>query len=151
MAEIGGDDRERLQRLTERLDVAAQRAERLLSDSMLEAAAGSGERGRDAGLGREREDDDDPELHPERPPPSGWERPAGERRRRDRWLDPDELELLMAILGGIRDRIPPELRRRLADAVRELLTALRALIDWYLERTERPAASPPDVRDIPIL
>ena len=136
----GGGDRERLRRLTERLDVAAQRAERLLADSMLEASPG-----------RSEDDDGAAEFDPERPPPSGWERPAGERRRRDRWLDSDELELLMAVLGGIRDRIPPELRRRLADAVRELLTALRALIDWYLERMERPAAPSPDVRDIPIL
>jgi hypothetical protein len=43
------------------------------------------------------------------------------------------------------------LRRRLGDAVRELLTAVRALIDWYLERVERPAPSASDVRDIPIL
>jgi hypothetical protein len=144
-----GDDRERLRRLTERLDVAAQRAERLLSDSMLAAAAGPGQRGRDDDVGRESPGG--AAFDPERPPPAGWERPAGDRSRRDRWLDSEELELLMALLGGIRDRIPPELRRRLADAVRELLTALRALIDWYLERVERPAASSPDVRDIPIL
>ena len=164
MAEItgdGGDDRERLRRLTERLDLAAERAERLLSESVLQAAAGPRERGLDDDPERGRDDDpehggeDDPErdapFDPERPPPSGWERPAGQRHRRDRWLDPDELELLMAVLGGIRDRIPPELRRRLADAVHELLTALRALIDWYLERVERPARAAPDVRDIPIL
>jgi hypothetical protein len=134
------DDRERMRRLTERLDVAAQRAERLLSDSMTRADRDPGGDGGGA-------DDFDPE----RPPPSGWGRPAGDHRGRDRWLDPDELELLMAVLGAIRDRIPPELRRRLADAVRELLIALRALIDWYLELGERPAPSAPDVRDIPIV
>jgi hypothetical protein len=136
------DDRERLRQLTERLDAAAQRAERLLSESVLEAAAP-----------REREGDDDPgpDFDPDHPPPAGWERPGGERHRRDRWFDPDELDLLMALLGGIRDRIPPDLRRRLGDAVRELLTAVRALIDWHLERVERPAPSASDVRDIPIL
>jgi hypothetical protein len=35
--------------------------------------------------------------------------------------------------------------------VRELLTALRALIDWYLERAERPPTGSADVHDIPIL
>jgi hypothetical protein len=133
----GGDDRERLRRLTERLDDAAERAERLLSASVLQAVAGA-------------DPDRDPGGDPKRPPPAGWQRPD-EERRRDRWLDPDELDLLMAILGGVRDRIPPELRQRLAEAVRELLTALRALIDWYLERAERPPTGSADVHDIPIL
>jgi hypothetical protein len=133
----GGDDRERLRRLTERLDDAAERAERLLSASVLQAVAEPG---------NER----DPGGDPQRPPPAGWQR-AGDERRRDRWLDPDELDLLMAILGGVRDRIPPDLRQRLAEAVRELLTAVRALIDWYLERAERPVTGTTDVHDIPIL
>jgi hypothetical protein len=132
VAEFTGDsDRDRLRRLTERLDVAAQRAERLLSDSVLAAATAK---------------------PPDRPPPSGWQRPRVEDPSdRDRWLDSDELELLLTVLAGVRDRIPPELRRRLADAVRELLMALRALIDWYLERTDRPAQTSADVEDIPIL
>jgi hypothetical protein len=132
VAEFARDnDRDRLRRLTERLDVAAQRAERLLSDSVL-AAATSGP--------------------PDRPPPSGWQRPrVDDRSDRERWLDSDEVELLLTVLAGIRDRIPPELRRRLADAVRELLMALRALIDWYLERSDRPAQARADVEDIPIL
>jgi hypothetical protein len=134
----GGEDRERLRRLTERLDMAAERAERLLTESVREAAIPS-------------DHDAEPERDPQRPPPSGWQRPREEDRPRERWLDGDELELLMTILSGVRDRIPPELRRRLADAVRELLTALRALIDWYLERVERPAAGPAGIQDIPIL
>ena len=89
---------------------------------------------------------------PRRPPPSGWRQPPhSDRSDRDRWLDSDELELLMAVLAGIRDRIPAELRRRLAEAIRELLMAFRALLDWYLERTDRPAHGSPDVEDIPIL
>jgi hypothetical protein len=129
-------DTERLRRLAERLDVAAERAERLLAESVREAAAPA--------------EPGDP-APPERPPPSGWQRPRTEPPPREHWLDGDELELLMAILGGVRDRIPPDLRHRLAEAVRELLTALRALIDWYLERVERPARGPADIRDIPIL
>ena len=152
-------DRDRLRRLTERLDVAAQRAERLLSESVLAAAAGEQPDGPPADRDptrsepdatRPRADDGDAGSH--RPPPSGWHRPeADDRPDRDRWLDSDELELLLTVLAGVRDRIPPELRRRLADAVRELLMALRALIDWYLERTDRPAQTNANVEDIPIL
>ena len=57
---------------------------------------------------------------------------------------------LEAILS-LRDRIPPDLQRRLGEALRDLLLALRALIDWYLERSERRPGRPTDVQDIPIL
>jgi hypothetical protein len=137
---VAESDRDRLRRLTERLDVAAQRAERLLSESVLAAAT------------------EQPPVDPlhngdgHRPPPSGWQRPRAEDPAdRDRWLQSDELDLLLTVLAGVRDRIPPELRRRLAAAVRELLMALRALIDWYLERTDRPRRASADVEDIPIL
>jgi hypothetical protein len=153
-------DRDRLRRLTERLDIAAQRAEQLLSDTVVAAAmaqpsdptppdpSGPGQ------PGTERPGPESPptESDPQRPPPSGWRQPpADNRSNRERWLDSDELELLMTVLAGVRDRIPPELRRRLADAVRELLMALRAVIDWYLERANRPARTNADIEDIPIL
>ncbi len=35
--------------------------------------------------------------------------------------------------------------------MRELLLALRALIDWYLERVEQRRREPAEVQDIPIL
>jgi hypothetical protein len=156
---VAEPDRDRLRRLTERLDVAAQRAERLLSESVLAAAAGEQPdrplADRDPTRSEpdaNRSRADDGEAGPHRPPPSGWQRPrVDERADGDRWLDSDELDLLLTVLAGVRDRIPPELRRRLADAVRELLMALRALIDWYLERTDRPAQTNANVEDIPIL
>jgi hypothetical protein len=46
--------------------------------------------------------------------------------------------------------VPAELQRRLAEALRELLLALRALIDLYLERLERPEQAPTEMEDIPI-
>ena len=167
MADRAGDDRERLRRLTERLDVAAQRAERLLSESVRSAAAGPAQDAaahdppahdapahdapaQDAPAHDAPASADAGSADPGRPPPAGWQQPRTEQSR-DRWLDSDELELLLAVAAGVRDRIPPELRRRLADAVRELLMALRAVIDWYLERTERPATAGGDVQDIPIL
>lgn len=143
-------DRDRLRRLTERLDVAAQRAERLLSESVLAAATGPPPVQPSPDTDGHRAPASGGDGH--RPPPSGWQRPRVEDPAdRDRWLESDELELLLTVLAGVRDRIPPELRRRLAAAVRELLMALRALIDWYLERTDRPARTSADVEDIPIL
>lgn len=144
-------DRDRLRRLTERLDVAAQHAERLLSESVRAAAAAQPpeDPSPDGDPGPSRSDAN---AAPRRPPPAGWQRPrASDPADRERWLDSEELELLLTVLAAVRDRIPPELRRRLADAVRELLMALRAVIDWYLERTDRPARTSADVEDIPIL
>ncbi len=57
----------------------------------------------------------------------------------------------MQILNALRDRIPPELQHRLGEALREVLLAIRALIDWYLERTERRRSQAVEVEDIPIL
>ncbi len=98
-----------------------------------------------------------------RPPPSGWQRrepdhgdtadPEGQPRS-----DPSdgrdatgEIDLLLEAVRALRDRIPPDLQRRLAEALREVLIALRALIDWYLERAERQRTESTEVRDIPIL
>ena len=83
-------------------------------------------------------------------PPAGWQTP-GAGTERGRAAQGGELDVLMAILASLRDRIPPDLQRRLADAIREVLLAVRALIDWYLERTERRRAEPTQVQDIPIL
>jgi hypothetical protein len=52
---------------------------------------------------------------------------------------------------SLRDLIPPDLQQRLAEALRELLLALRALIDWYLERLEQRRKTPTPIQDIPIL
>jgi len=51
---------------------------------------------------------------------------------------------------GERDSLPPELSRQLAQALRELLIALRAALDYSIARLEpaEPAAVP--VEDIPI-
>jgi hypothetical protein len=78
------------------------------------------------------------------PPPSGWQQPGANQS------SGGDVELLSQILGSLRELIPPELQRRLTDALRELLLALRALIDWYLERSEQRRAKPSEVEDIPI-
>lgn len=80
-----------------------------------------------------------------KPPPAGWQaRPEDERRG-------GELETLIGAVHALRDLIPPDVLERLATAVKELLLAIRALIDWYLDRLEhKRAAAPVEVEDIPI-
>ena len=68
---------------------------------------------------------------------------------------PSELQLVLRLLEALREVIPPELSQQLAEAVRELLLAVRALIDWYLDRLERvppPGGGEDDdgVEEIPI-
>lgn len=62
----------------------------------------------------------------------------------------DDLATIVSFVRSLRDLVPPDLQRRLAEALRELLLALRALIDWYLERVEQRRKTPTPVEDIPI-
>jgi hypothetical protein len=113
-----------LRRLEQRLDRASEAAERLIAEAAAAAVR--------------------------RPPPSGWQRPEPEAEGRA-GLGSGEIELLLDAVRAFRDRIPPELQHRLGEALREVLLALKALIDWYLERTERRRREPTEVQDIPIL
>ncbi len=115
-----------LRRLERRLDEASAAAERLIAEATASAARSA--------TGRT-----DP-----RPPPAGWQVPDPDGARED-------IDVLAQFLRSVRELIPPELQRRLAEAFRELLLALRALIDWYLERIERRRAEPVQVQDIPII
>ncbi len=76
-------------------------------------------------------------------PPNGWGVPGAEQRFPD-------LAPLLALAEGLRQSLPPELAQRFAEALRELLLAVRALVDWWIERLERRAAPPAEVEDIPI-
>jgi hypothetical protein len=79
-------------------------------------------------------------------PPLGFE---GERTSGERSAFSD-LQALAGMLEALRTTVPPELARQLADAARELLLALRALIDWWIARLEREPDQPVEVQDIPI-
>lgn len=79
-------------------------------------------------------------------PPSGWE---GSRAESERGTF-DELQALAGLLEAARTSVPPEIARQLAEAARQLLLALRALIDWWVARLERGAEPPVEVQDIPI-
>jgi hypothetical protein len=55
-----------------------------------------------------------------------------------------------ALVDAARGALPPELARQLADALRELLIALRAILDYSIARLEPPPPDEPEVEDIPI-
>jgi hypothetical protein len=80
-----------------------------------------------------------------KPPPAGWQAPADQDRQGG------DFEVLVQAIHAVRELIPPDVLSRLAAALRELLLAIRALIDWYLERIDRRRGSGADeVEDIPI-
>jgi HAMP domain-containing protein len=116
------EHRDALKRVGERLGEASRAAERLAE----EVAQSDG---------------------PAKPPPAGWQPP--DQAQPGGSLS-TEIEALLSAVRAMRDLIPPEVVQRLADAVRELLLALRALLDAYIERLEHRQPEPPRVEDIPI-
>ena len=115
-----------LTRLDERLDRASEAAERLIAEAAAAAVR--------------------------RPPPAGWQQPNSESppRRGSEPRPAGEFELLFEAMPPSATVFPPELQHRLGEALREVLLAVRALIDWYLERTQRRRSAPAEVQDIPI-
>ena len=88
------------------------------------------------------------------PPPRGWQvpeppsqGPTGGELAEIVALVERSASLLAEVSRGL---VPTELRGQFSDALRELLLALRALVDWYLERLDRPAEQPVEVEEIPI-
>ena len=75
-------------------------------------------------------------------PPNGWASPLGSAA-------PD-LNTLFALLETLKGTVPPELARQLADALRELLMAIRAILDYSIERLDTGRPPEPQVEDIPI-
>jgi hypothetical protein len=116
-------ERDPLAEMRDQVDAAYSAADRLVREA--EAAA------------RERAED---------VPPRGWENPRAERERNAF----AEIQALAGLLESLRGSIPPELARQLGEALRELLLALRALIDWWIERLDRAPEAPVEVQDIPI-
>jgi len=60
-----------------------------------------------------------------------------------------DLAGIFVILDAVRRAVPVELEARFTSLIREVLLTLRSLIDWYLERLDRPQRGP-QVEDIPI-
>ena len=134
--------REALRRLEQRLDRASDAAERLIAEAAAHAARARPE---PAGPGGEHERT--PAGSTDKPPPAGWASRDGSEHEP---AGKGEAELLVQVVQSLRDLVPPELQRRLAEALREVLLAIRALIDWYLERLEQQRSEPAEVEDIPI-
>jgi hypothetical protein len=77
-------------------------------------------------------------------PPNGWS--AGPP-------PPDafpDLGALIKLVDGLRDQLPPDLAGQLAEALRQLLIALRAVLDYAIDRLDEPPAREREVEDIPI-
>jgi len=85
-------------------------------------------------------------LLDEEPPPSGHGYEGDLPPRRGRGFD---LSALFVLLDSLRRAVPGELEQRVTALIREFLLTLRSLIDWYLERLDRPSREP-RVEDIPI-
>ena len=120
------EERDALAAVREHLDEAHAAADRLVQEAHRQAEEAA--RAAAAGV-----------------PPRGWQAPDGGAAS----TLPDFAPLL-ALLDAARRSIPPELSRQLLEALRDVLLALRALIDWYLERLEAATAEPEPVEDIPI-
>jgi len=62
-----------------------------------------------------------------------------------------DLSSLTGLMELARSSLPPDLQRQLQQALRELLIALRAVLDYSIDRLE-PGPEPPSstVEDIPI-
>ncbi len=116
-----------LRRLEQRLQSASGAAQQLLDQALSEAASGA-----------------------RKPPPAGFQHPP-EDEATDERPGGGDLTRLLQIARELRELIPPELHLRLIEALNELLLALRALIDWVLERQERGRGKGAEVQDIPIL
>jgi hypothetical protein len=78
-------------------------------------------------------------------PPNGWSSGAAPAAH----AFPD-LGALLGLVDGLRGQLPPELARQLADALRELLIAIRAVLDYTIDHLGEPPAPEREVEDIPI-
>jgi hypothetical protein len=122
-------DRDGLDRVRAHLDDAHAAADRLVREA-------------------QRQAEDAAQTAPsEEVPPRGWDATAGTPPRSPL----ADLQAIVGLIETVRRSIPPEITRQIAEALRDLLLALRALIDWYLERLDGGDGSDGrPVEDIPL-
>jgi hypothetical protein len=84
-----------------------------------------------------------------RVPPQGWAAPPRSSGSAGSGAD-DELAQLVALLGSLRELVPPELQQQVTDLIRQVLLLVRALLDHVIERLEPERGGEPEVEDIPI-
>jgi hypothetical protein len=81
-------------------------------------------------------------------PPRGFESHGGGEGGAPPFPD---LSALAGLMELARSSLPPDLQRQLQQALRELLIALRGVLDYSIERLEPgPEPPPATVEDIPI-
>jgi hypothetical protein len=81
-------------------------------------------------------------------PPRGYESGGGDGDGAPPFPD---LSALAGLMELARSSLPPDLQRQLQQALRELLIALRAVLDYSIDRLEPgPEPPPATVEDIPI-
>jgi hypothetical protein len=78
-------------------------------------------------------------------PPRGWATPD-----EDRSPPAFDIAQITALIESLRGVVPPDLAHQLAEALRQLLLALRAVLDWYIARLEGGEPPSRDVQDIPV-
>lgn len=82
-------------------------------------------------------------------PPRGYDAPRSEAGGVGGAAFPD-LSALSGLLDLARSSLPPDLQRQLQQALRELLIALRAVLDYSIDRLEPGEPESVQVEDIPI-
>ena len=84
-------------------------------------------------------------------PPSGFQDPKAAAEEGGGAAPFPDLSALAGLMDLARSSLPPDLQRQLQQALRELLIALRAVLDYSIDRLE-PGQEPPPaaVEDIPI-
>src|SRR5829696_3053724 len=78
-------------------------------------------------------------------PENGWS--SGQRPGASGFPD---LSALLALVDAARGAIPPHLSQALADALRDLLITILAVLDYSIEQLKRPPRPDPEVEDIPV-
>ena len=132
--EPGERRRDPLDELDARIRAAQESAERLVREATEAAHQAAADEPPDGPQG----------FAGERPPPRGYAAVPGDKR------GAAEAQALVALLELARTLVPAELRQQLGELVREILLAVRAIVDWYLERLDARRRGPVEVEDIPI-
>jgi hypothetical protein len=79
-----------------------------------------------------------------RVPPQGWASSSSGSSA------DDDIAQLVALLGSLRELVPPELQQQVTDLIRQVLLLVRAILDHVIERLEPERGDEPAVEDIPI-
>ena len=86
-----------------------------------------------------------------RPPAAGYQTAGGGGAEAAGAAVGGEIAALFALVDAVREVVPPDLLERVVAVARELLLAIRALVDYVVGRLESREPPATEVEDIPIL